>query len=330
MLGVSTNTECPYNPDAPPQIITASTMAVGAAATATTSPNITDCSGEKFVRRKSVPIRAPGRNDFAPGLLFRVDPRLATLTVISSSSVSASASIASSRSNIFGFSEEASDGSAGEATVTGLGGSNSAIGTWPRRRFSTSQADTRASRRNSDRNTGAKSSVGSHGHHAQRPRSLSLHETTNGALLAAEDSSSQTDSVDDHESGNEDYEAGQNQRNSNNSTARRPSISGAASTTTGYGGSLAHLVPNHFLQTTSRRISTHTSAPGCACTSCGSTVTPYWRDGWSPSVMLCNACGLRFQKFARRCPACMYIPRKEDSLGDLCINCDTPWVIGTG
>lgn len=89
--------------------------------------------------------------------------------------------------------------------------------------------------------------------------------------------------------------------------------------------SLSHLIPNRLLSTTSRRISTHSQAPGCACSSCGCTVTPYWRDGWAADVMLCNACGLRFQKFARRCPSCLYIPRKEDSLGDCCVKCDTPW-----
>lgn len=95
-----------------------------------------------------------------------------------------------------------------------------------------------------------------------------------------------------------------------------------------YSASLAHLVPNTFLQTTSRRISTHGVASGCMCTSCSSTVTPYWRDGWADDVMLCNACGLRFQKFARRCPSCLYIPRKEDSLGNNCIKCSAPWIVG--
>lgn len=115
---------------------------------------------------------------------------------------------------------------------------------------------------------------------------------------------------------------------------RRASISnpsGGAAINNGitvYTGSLAHLVPNQFLQTTSRRVSTHGSAPGCLCTSCSSTVTPYWRDGWAADVMLCNACGLRFQKFARRCPACMYIPRKEDSLGERCVKCNQLWVVG--
>lgn len=109
---------------------------------------------------------------------------------------------------------------------------------------------------------------------------------------------------------------------------RRPSIGGNFSGVASYSGSLSHLVPNAHLQTHSRRISTHGSASGCFCASCGSTVTPYWRDGWAPEVMLCNACGLRFQKFARRCPSCMYIPRKEDSLGDNCIKCFTPWIVG--
>lgn len=111
---------------------------------------------------------------------------------------------------------------------------------------------------------------------------------------------------------------------------RRASISTPTSSLiTVYTGSLSHLVPNQYLQTTSRRVSTHGTAPGCACTSCGSTVTPYWRDGWATDVMLCNACGLRYQKFARRCPMCMYIPRKEDSLGDRCIKCNNLWIVGS-
>lgn len=112
------------------------------------------------------------------------------------------------------------------------------------------------------------------------------------------------------------------------SIAGTSSASSAVSAAPAYGGSLAHLVPNSFLATTSRRISTHGAAPGCVCSSCGCLETPYWRDGWSEDVMLCNACGLRFQKFARRCPACRYIPRKEDSLGSRCIKCATPWVVG--
>lgn len=91
---------------------------------------------------------------------------------------------------------------------------------------------------------------------------------------------------------------------------------------------LSHLVPNRRLSTTSRRISTHAPSTGCICASCQCAMTPYWRDGWSPEVMLCNACGLRFQKFARRCSQCLYIPRKEDSVDQWCNKCGAPWIDG--
>lgn len=92
------------------------------------------------------------------------------------------------------------------------------------------------------------------------------------------------------------------------------------------GTSLSHLVPNKLLMRVSRRISSHSPADGCKCTSCHQTVTPYWRDGWSEDVMLCNACGLRFQKFAQRCHSCMYIPRKEDGVEDTCPQCEATWI----
>ena len=41
--------------------------------------------------------------------------------------------------------------------------------------------------------------------------------------------------------------------------------------------------------------------------------------------MLCNACGLRFQKFAKRCGACAYIPRKEDGKLEVCPHCRIAW-----
>lgn len=89
--------------------------------------------------------------------------------------------------------------------------------------------------------------------------------------------------------------------------------------------SLAHLVPNKLLSTLSRRISSHSSHELCRCSSCNQSVTPYWRDGWADDVMLCNACGLRFQKFAQRCMYCKYIPRKEDGVEDTCPQCQAPW-----
>lgn len=175
-----------------------------------------------------------------------------------------------------------------------------------------------------------------------RSRSLSLLDRRRASATTTTTTAPVTTIVTNGELESDDTETGSPNQffmtNSNlPSTKRRASI---GSTTTSsllstslpvgsyYGGSLAHLVPNQFLQTTSRRISTHGTATGCMCTSCGSTVTPYWRDGWAPDVMLCNACGLRFQKFARRCPACVYIPRKEDSLGDRCVKCGQFWVVG--
>jgi hypothetical protein len=91
------------------------------------------------------------------------------------------------------------------------------------------------------------------------------------------------------------------------------------------GNSLSHLVPNKLLSSISRRISANSSHELCRCSSCNQSVTPYWRDGWADDVMLCNACGLRFQKFAQRCMYCKYIPRKEDGVEDTCPQCQAPW-----
>lgn len=61
------------------------------------------------------------------------------------------------------------------------------------------------------------------------------------------------------------------------------------------------------------------------CISCGATKTPYWREAWSNTVLLCNACGLRFSKFRRRCLDCSYVPRKEDKGSKSCTKCGGPW-----
>lgn len=119
----------------------------------------------------------------------------------------------------------------------------------------------------------------------------------------------------DEGEGNNDSFSGPNRSSGNN---KRKRFNAA-------GTSLAHLVPNRLLMRVSRRISSHSAADGCSCTSCHQTVTPYWRDGWAEDVMLCNACGLRFQKFAQRCLSCMYIPRKEDGVEDTCPQCQAPW-----
>lgn len=65
--------------------------------------------------------------------------------------------------------------------------------------------------------------------------------------------------------------------------------------------------------------------PNPTCASCHTTRTPYWRDAWNSGVLLCNACGLRFAKFKRRCPTCYYVPRKEDKGGRTCTQCGDTW-----
>jgi len=42
--------------------------------------------------------------------------------------------------------------------------------------------------------------------------------------------------------------------------------------------------------------SSSSSSSKKVCASCGTTNTPYWRDGWH-TCTLCNACGIRFQKY---------------------------------
>lgn len=90
----------------------------------------------------------------------------------------------------------------------------------------------------------------------------------------------------------------------------------------------SHLITNRILGSSSRRMSTHTPTEGYKCTSCSLMITPYWRDGWNPEVMLCNACGLRYQKFARHCARCNYIPRKEESMTSSCTKCGNLWNAG--
>lgn len=72
------------------------------------------------------------------------------------------------------------------------------------------------------------------------------------------------------------------------------------------------------------RKSSHPPAPR-VCISCGATKTPYWREAWANSVLLCNACGLRYSKFRRRCVDCSYVPRKEDKGSRACSKCNGAW-----
>ena len=48
------------------------------------------------------------------------------------------------------------------------------------------------------------------------------------------------------------------------------------------------------------------------CFSCSARKTPYWREGWSEGVMLCNACGIRFHKYRKYCADCSCIAKKDE------------------
>lgn len=57
------------------------------------------------------------------------------------------------------------------------------------------------------------------------------------------------------------------------------------------------------------------------CESCGTRRTPYWRDGWEPGIILCNACGIRFHKYRRHCEKCYCIAKKDDKGRIHCPKC---------
>lgn len=109
-----------------------------------------------------------------------------------------------------------------------------------------------------------------------------------------------------------------------------PMQSQTANAAAAFGSSLSsqpsHIVCNKLLMTTSRRISASGTVDGRLCASCEASITPYWRDGWNEELMLCNACGLRFQKFLKRCCSCSYIPRKEDNDLPDCPHCHSQWI----
>ena len=58
------------------------------------------------------------------------------------------------------------------------------------------------------------------------------------------------------------------------------------------------------------------------CVCCQSTSTPMWREGKQHRI-LCNACGIRFQKYAVSCDSCEYVPRKNECLNQ-CVKCQAP------
>ena len=49
-----------------------------------------------------------------------------------------------------------------------------------------------------------------------------------------------------------------------------------------------------------------------------------WREGPlrnGASMRLCNACGIRWQKYATYCVGCTYIPRKQEKARGVCPHC---------
>jgi len=63
------------------------------------------------------------------------------------------------------------------------------------------------------------------------------------------------------------------------------------------------------------------------CENCGTFVTPQWRKGWfsevlNHSVLLCNACGLKFHK-GQFCTYCKFVYGKEQKLSSsIWLTCD--------
>lgn len=86
------------------------------------------------------------------------------------------------------------------------------------------------------------------------------------------------------------------------------------------------MIPINSNQETKKIIKKQLPTGERCCASCGATKTPYWRDAWGENISLCNACGLRYAKFKKRCSLCHYVPRKEDKNGRCCSQCRGSWL----
>ncbi|KAH7977540.1 hypothetical protein HPB49_002192 [Dermacentor silvarum] len=56
------------------------------------------------------------------------------------------------------------------------------------------------------------------------------------------------------------------------------------------------------------------------CASCATKLTPVWRDA-KDGTPLCNACGIRYNKYKVRCTRCWHIPKKNDHTRMTCKEC---------
>eukprot|EP00050_Salpingoeca_kvevrii_P014734 m.39525 g.39525 ORF g.39525 m.39525 type:complete len:356 (-) comp5950_c0_seq1:556-1623(-) len=59
-----------------------------------------------------------------------------------------------------------------------------------------------------------------------------------------------------------------------------------------------------------------------ACSCCGTTNTPLWRDVLK-TLPLCNACGIRYKKYHIVCETCSYVPCKQERDSRNCKRCGT-------
>lgn len=90
-------------------------------------------------------------------------------------------------------------------------------------------------------------------------------------------------------------------------------------------GRLKGIVRNRVFESVSRRISLKNETRGFQCCGCGNVTTPYWRDSWSCNLMLCNKCGLRYEKYGRYCFKCFFVPKKSGVKKKECPRCMLKW-----
>ncbi|RVD92838.1 Transcriptional regulatory ASH1 [Tubulinosema ratisbonensis] len=78
------------------------------------------------------------------------------------------------------------------------------------------------------------------------------------------------------------------------------------------------IIKNPIFEEVSRRICKDKKRSNFNCTSCNTGITFYWRDGWDSNIILCNKCGLRFEKGRFYCKKCSYVPKKKEKDGKKC------------
>ncbi|KCZ74270.1 hypothetical protein H311_03835 [Anncaliia algerae PRA109] len=85
------------------------------------------------------------------------------------------------------------------------------------------------------------------------------------------------------------------------------------------------IIRNPLFNYISRRICKDKKNMNFYCSSCKVSVTMYWRDGWEENILLCNKCGLRFEKIRFYCKKCLYVPNKKEHKNKDCVNCLFEW-----